>query len=462
MKFGERQVAPTTAGIRRDHVARYEWAAQQLPAHSRVIDFACGVGYGTRILADAGHKARGYDKDNEALCYADQHYAATGTTFVTADGNAPGALPEADAAVCFETIEHLEDPRPLLRALSDAAPRLLASVPNEDVMPWRRADGATTMYHFRHYTRYEFNALLEECGWIVTGWHGQAGPESDVEKDCRGRTLIATCQRAAVQPAKDDDLMQSAPPGVVSEREEVLAPPKHVAILGLGPSLNEYLEITKRLGGRSKFCDQVWAINALGDVFACDLVWHMDDVRIQEIRAAAAPESNIAAMLPWLKASPVPVITSRAHPDYPALMEFPLEDVLNNLGYDYFNGTAAYAVAFAIHIGVEKISLFGIDFSYPNQHQAEKGRACVEYWLGKAQERDIKINVPKCTTLLDASHTRAERLYGYDTLHVNFNMQDDGTVKLDFVPRDTLPTAEQIERQYDHSAPIAEQHCEKE
>ena len=485
MKFGERQVSPTAAGIRRDHVARYEWAAAQLQPGSHVIDFACGVGYGTRILAQAGHKVRGYDKDPEALAYADQHYGTPGALFIAADGNTPGFLPESDTAVCFETIEHVEDPRPLLKALRAAAPRLLASVPNETAFPWSPAPGVTTAYHFRHYTLNQFQALLEECGWCVTGWVGQEGPESEVGNACRStsRTLIALCQREAVSlpgETPEADLMQSAPPGVVSHRGPEPAPAeasphadtaaataepqkiKHVAILGLGPSLDQYLEITKRLGGRSKLCDQVWAINALGDVFACDLVFHMDDIRIQEIRAAAAPDSNIAAMLPWLKTSPVPVVTSRSHPDYPPLVDFPLEDVLNNLGYDYFNGTAAYAVAFAIHIGVEKISLFGVDFSYPNQHQAEKGRACVEYWLGKAQERGIKISVPKSTTLLDACHTRAERLYGYDTLHVNFDMQPDGKVKLDFEPRATLPTAEQIERQYDHSAPIAEQHLEKE
>lgn len=458
-------MSPTLEGIRRDHTARYEWAAKQLPAHSRVIDFACGVGYGTHILAAAGHKARGYDKDAEALCYADKYYAAAGTQFIMADGTKPFALPESDAAVCFETIEHLADPRPLLKALRRAAPRLLASVPNETAFPFSPQPGVTTAYHFRHYTLNQFKALLEECGWCVTGWAGQLGPDSEVGAADRSasRTLIATCQREAVA-AGDDDLMQSAPPGVVSDRAAdpaVTDPPlkgKHVAILGLGPSLDQYLEITKRLGGRSKFCDETWAINALGDVFACELVFHMDDIRIQEIRAAAAPASNIAAMVSWIKTSPVPVVTSRSHPDYPALVEFPLEDVLNNLGHDYFNSTAAYAIAFAIHTGAAKISLFGMDFSYPNQHDAEKGRACVEYWLGQAQARGILITLPKTTTLMDACYPKTARLYGYDTLDLDFDVQPDGSLKLGMTPREKLPTAEEIEANYDHSAPIDQQH----
>jgi hypothetical protein len=78
-------------------------------------------------------------------------------------------------------------------------------------------------------------------------------------------------------------------------------------------------------------------------VFACDRVFHMDDVRIQQVRADAVPDSNIAVMLDWMKAHPGPIYTSRPHPDYPGLVRFPLQDVLNDLGTAYFNGTAAYA-----------------------------------------------------------------------------------------------------------------------
>jgi SAM-dependent methyltransferase len=440
MKDGERQVSPTIEGIRRDHVARYEWAAKLLPAGSRVIDFACGVGYGTRILADAGCVTRGFDIDSEAIEYAKEHYSKFqhSPVFEVRNGVAPGDIGEADAAISFETIEHIADPRPLLKALRVSAPMLIASVPNEAVFPYSPAEGITTAFHHRHYLKCEFEELLAECGWHPTAWYGQERNESEVEPDINGRTLIAVCERSEIPDVKPEG--------------------KHIAILGLGPSIAQYLDMVKRKGGRSAFCDEVWSINALGNVFDCDLVFHMDDVRIQEIRAAANPSGNIAAMLPWLKESKVPVVTSRAHPEYPALVEFPLEDVLNHFGHDYFNNTAAYAVAFAIHVGASKISLFGIDFSYPNRHDAEKGRACVEFWLGQAQARGIKLLMPRESTLMDAYAGRAARLYGYDTLDIKFNMQPDGSVKLDFVPVEKLPTAEEIEANYDHSAPIEDQH----
>ena len=432
LNSGERQVTPDISKIRRDHVARYEFVSKQINPGSRVIDYACGTGYGCKILNDAGHFAHGRDIDPETVEYAKANFC---DKVEIGDGANPGELDEFDCAVSFETIEHIEDPRDLLKALRDAAPTLYASVPNEAVMPWRRADGAATAFHYRHYTKSEFEALLNECGWHVRAWYGQQGPESEVEADVDGRTLIAVC-----------------------EHGEVINPRKHIAILGLGQSVDQFLDICKRKGGRSAFCDQVWSINALGDVFASDLIFHMDDIRIQEIRAKAQPESNIAAMVRWIKNSNTPIVTSRAHPQYPALVEFPLEAVLNNLGLGYFNSTAAYAIAFAIYVEATDISVFGMDFTYANRHDGEKGRACVEFWLGQAHARGIKLNFPKTTSLMDSMNTQQQRLYGYDTVDVDLIEGDNATVSVKFTPRTKLPTAEEIERAYDHSAPMEKQH----
>ena len=226
----------------------------------------------------------------------------------------------------------------------------------------------------------------------------------------------------------------------------------HVAIIGLGPSAGAFFDLTKRLGGASAYCDQVWGINAMGDVLRCDLVFHMDDMRVQEARAEANPTGNIAAMVAWLQRYDGRVITSV--PRYPAHEAFPLEAVLNG-GYEngavpYFNSTAAYAVAYAIHIGVKRISLFGIDYTLPNAHEAEQGRACVEFWLGIAAARGIEITVPEQTSLLDACQTDRDRLYGYDCVDVYFRDEADG-LRVTMTERDDPVDAAEIERRYDHS-----------
>lgn len=231
--------------------------------------------------------------------------------------------------------------------------------------------------------------------------------------------------------------------------------PHHVAILGLGPSVSVFFELVRRMGGASAYCDEVWGINAIGDTMRCDRVFHMDDVQIQEARAKLRPDSNIAAMIRWLKTHPGPVYTSIVRPGYPGMLAFPLEDVLNG-GYDtggvpYFNSTAAYAIAYAVHIGVKRISLYGLDYTLPNKHQAEQGRACCEFWLGIAAARGIEILVPAQTSLLDACAPERERLYGYDCVDVALVNQVDGSVRVEMTDRHDIPSAEEIEARYDHA-----------
>jgi hypothetical protein len=177
----------------------------------------------------------------------------------------------------------------------------------------------------------------------------------------------------------------------------------------------------------------------------------MDDVRIQQIRSEAAPESNIAAMLEWMKTTKTPIYTSRPHPDYPSLVGYPIEAVLRSVRFEYFNSTAAWAVAYAIHIGVKTIRLFGCDFTSANAHDSEKGRGCVEFWMGFAAGKGVSISLPRTTSLMDACNKREERIYGYDTVNVE-RITTDAGIKLAFSERETLPTAEEIETAYDHKA----------
>ena len=131
----------------------------------------------------------------------------------------------------------------------------------------------------------------------------------------------------------------------------------------------------------------------------------------------------------------------------PPLPTILCSDVCRN---GYFNSTAAYAVAYAIWLEVEKISLFGCDFTYPDAHDAEKGRACVEFWLGVASERGIKISVPKTTSLLDACHAQDDRFYGFSDTREMVITQQGARIAIGFTDRAELPSAEAIEERYDH------------
>lgn len=444
---GERQVAPSIDGIRQDHVARYAWAKRHLAPKSRVLDVACGVGYGAWFLANAGHFVTAIDRDAEAIAYAKEHYDHPNIVWHCQDVDWLGGYDESafHAVTCFETIEHLADPLPMLRDLRRLAPRLLASVPNETHFPFRNYK-----FHHRHYTEQQFADLLASAGFAADEVRHQEGAESEVGS-VPGRTIVVSArarpeEAATLEPVEVLPLVVAPPPAIARV-------PEHVVILGLGPSLEAFVDLAKRAGGRSAFCDEVWGINAVADVISCDRVFHMDDVRVQQLRADAEPESNIASMLKWLKRHPRPVYTSRPHEDYPGLVAYPLQDVIRSCGFAYFNSTAAYAVAYAVHIGVKKIGLFGFDFTYKDSHKAEKGRACVEFHLGIAKARGIEIGFPENTSLMDSCAPFEERIYGYDTLDVAMEGVGEEPVTVSFTPKpeDRWVTAAQIEARYDHA-----------
>lgn len=452
---GERQVAPTLEGIRRDHRARYEFVARHIGRPSGIIDFACGVGYGCHVLAADGHRVEGIDRDADAIEYASEHWTRDGVRFQRGDDqDLAGILGDSyDVATCFEAIEHLQDPLPMLRHLRRLAPILYASVPNEDRFPFQGQ-----RFHFRHYRRGELEALLGEAGWRVTDWWGQAGPESEVEPGVDGRTIVVRAVRAPAVVASEPAPTPAAAPAHKRPPEGSVG---HVAILGLGPSLATYVDMVKKAGGRHALFDQVWAINALGDALACDRVFHMDDLRIQEIRARANPEGHIAQIVEWLKVHPGPIVTSRAYPDAPGMVEYPLEAVVNDVGFCYFNSTAAYAVASAIHERATAISLYGLDFAYAKSHSAEKGRGNVEFLLGIAAERGIEISIPEMSSLMDTSEPEDTKVYGFGrfgTRDVTLRLMPDGRAAVELTERATLPTAEEIEAAYDHSAPTVPRH----
>lgn len=189
-----RQIAPTLDGIRDDHVNRYRFAADQL-ACKTVIDAAAGIGYGSGILADVCPHVYGFEIDPQAVAYQRWHYRRPNVTTTVANVTAVD-YPEVDAAVSFETIEHLRKPEKMLTALAKACPLLIGSVPNQDVTPF---DPARHKYHVRHYTAPELTALLRKCGWHTLGlWfqQGKTGHKAAITRGPVGMTIVFMASRA--------------------------------------------------------------------------------------------------------------------------------------------------------------------------------------------------------------------------------------------------------------------------
>lgn len=174
--------------IRPDHVKRYKFATLRIPKDSIVMDGACGCGYGSKILYDAGFDVTGVDIEPEALDYAETHYA--GPEYLLSD--VTKVKGKFDALVSFETIEHLPKPEQLLELNISF---LICSVPNQDRYPFYPQNFEKDKYpHLRHYTPKELEKLLTDNGYKVREKWCQRDKKGDIVSGTDGMFLIYVCE----------------------------------------------------------------------------------------------------------------------------------------------------------------------------------------------------------------------------------------------------------------------------
>jgi hypothetical protein len=159
--------------IATEHRARYRWAAR-LVAGRRVLDAACGTGYGMRMLADAGAAGvRGIDRDAGAVAEAARRMGDPDAVVRGDVRDLPFPDNAFDVVVSWETIEHLDAAERALaefrRVLRERG-LLLVSSPNPRVYPpgnehhvheWEPAElvGAVAR-HFTHVGRFRQHPWL--------------------------------------------------------------------------------------------------------------------------------------------------------------------------------------------------------------------------------------------------------------------------------------------------------------
>ncbi len=187
-----RQMGKTLETISRDHVLRYKFASKHLGG--RILDAACGVGYGTKLLHDNGHQVIGVDISPDAIAHAHRYFS--GPEYIQAD--ITNYLPDRTytGIVSFETVEHLSNPLPVLRIFRSVCEGLfMASVPNEKHYPFKAEDFDHEYPHQRHYLPEEFDDLMEEADFEVISRHCQISKKMpEVIEGVEGRFLIYLCR----------------------------------------------------------------------------------------------------------------------------------------------------------------------------------------------------------------------------------------------------------------------------
>lgn len=215
-----------------------------------------------------------------------------------------------------------------------------------------------------------------------------------------------------------------------------------IAIVAMGQSKSAYIDSAGNAGTPYQAWDQVWTLNGLVGVLRADRYFMLDDFDIQQQRAEWHP--YIGGMLKTAKASTAPIYTTRALEDYPALIEYPIQQVVDKLQLKrlYFTNSVPYMIALALAEGATRIGIFGCDYIYNGGKNTEKGRACLEYWCGFAEARGVEIYLPKSTTLMEGG---VPQYYGYWT--EDMLLENQQIVRK---PAQNPPTARQVEAIMSH------------
>jgi 2-polyprenyl-3-methyl-5-hydroxy-6-metoxy-1,4-benzoquinol methylase len=145
------------------HLAVYEWIAERVGG-ARVLDMACGEGYGSNVLAQAAGSVVGLDANPEAHEHARLRYRRENLRFERGMVENFGSPGDYDAVVFLQTIEHVQDPAAVLghfRRLLAPGGTAYVSTPNVLTLAPPGQARSGNPWHIREYRAQEFEQLCQ-------------------------------------------------------------------------------------------------------------------------------------------------------------------------------------------------------------------------------------------------------------------------------------------------------------
>ena len=189
---GERYLPGVVGEIAYEHCHRYAFA-RRFVAGRRVLDAACGEGYGSALLANEAQSVIGVDVDPAVVAAASRRYGASANLQFRAASvtKLPLADASVDVVVSFETIEHLEaNDQPVMLAEFDRvlAPDGLLVLSSPNRPEYSDARGYANPFHRFELDRDQLAARLDP-GFPARCWFGQrrylgSAIRAEAEGDC--------------------------------------------------------------------------------------------------------------------------------------------------------------------------------------------------------------------------------------------------------------------------------------
>jgi SAM-dependent methyltransferase len=144
------------------HLSRYEFV-ESIVRNKKVLDVACGSGYGSNILKINGASTViGIDISSESIEHAKQKYSGEGIRFLLGDAENLSDYRGYDIIISFETIEHLKHPEIFLGEIKQSlfpGGRFVVSTPVREKGTIN--DKPSNQYHHQEWSEEEFRSLLQ-------------------------------------------------------------------------------------------------------------------------------------------------------------------------------------------------------------------------------------------------------------------------------------------------------------
>lgn len=209
MEFtGERFIPIDTIDVRlaQEHWHRYLWAAGFVE-NKKVLDIACGEGFGSDYLAKTAKEVMGCDISEESIAHAQNKYKKDNVSFkVMSVDNLELDSDSFDIIVSFETIEHIGE------SAQEKAVKEFARVLNKDGILCITTPGtdsprhfAGNEFHIKECSYDEFHKLLSD-NFKYVKIMGQSVYSSSVIGDCKNEVKTINTEFPNFDTQADYDL----------------------------------------------------------------------------------------------------------------------------------------------------------------------------------------------------------------------------------------------------------------
>ena len=143
-----------------------------------------------------------------------------------------------------------------------------------------------------------------------------------------------------------------------------------------------------------------------------DVLFIMDI--LDEKPLVVAGLSNLGDIVQRINKMGIPLVAPFKYAEIPLSEAFPLKECVKEFGLPYFNNTISYMIAYALLKGAKEIDIYGVNQASSSEYFYEK--ASVEYWIGIAVGRGVKITIngDKSELLANKARFGGSLLYGFN------------------------------------------------